>query len=108
GVIRTRAVPLGLRVVEADLSGAVDEATAGSALDAAADGAAVFGVVTQYPSGTGAIRDLTALAAAVHARGGLLTVAADLLALTLLTPPGEMGADVAVGSTQRFGVPMGF
>ncbi|MFL6100745.1 MAG: aminomethyl-transferring glycine dehydrogenase [Actinomycetales bacterium] len=107
-VIRTRAVPLGLRVVEADLSGAVDEAAAGRALDGAAEGVAVFGVVTQYPSGTGAIRDLTPLAEAAHARGGLLTVAADLLALTMLRPPGEMGADVAVGSTQRFGVPMGF
>ncbi len=62
----------------------------------------------QYPSGTGAVRDHSAVAAAAHDAGALVTVAADLLALTLLRAPGEMGADVAVGSTQRFGVPMGF
>jgi glycine cleavage system P protein (glycine dehydrogenase) len=107
-VIRTRATPLGLRVVVADLSGAVDDESAAAALDAAADGAAVFGVLAQYPSGTGAVRDLAPLASAAHARGALLTAAADLLALTLLRPPGEMGADVAVGTTQRFGVPMAF
>src|SRR4051794_29445178 len=105
-VVRTRAVPLGLRVVEADLSSAVDEAAAEGLLADAAGESDVFGVLGQYPSGTGAVRDLAPLAEAVHARGGLLTVAADLLALTLLRAPGEMGADVAVGSTQRFGVPM--
>jgi glycine dehydrogenase len=107
-VVQTRAEPLGLRVVVADLSDALDPDRAGALIEAAADGAAVFGVLAQYPSGTGAVRDLTPLAQAAHAQGALLTVAADLLALTLLKPPGEMGADVAVGSTQRFGVPMGF
>jgi glycine cleavage system P protein (glycine dehydrogenase) len=107
-VVRTRAVPLGLRVVEADLSAAADVASAERLLSEAAGESDIFGVLVQYPSGTGAVRDLAPVAEAVHARGGLLTVAADLLALTLLRPPGEMGADVAVGTTQRFGVPMAF
>ncbi len=107
-MVRTRAEPLGLRVVEADLSRATDEAAAAQALSAAAGDGGYFGVLVQYPSGTGAVRDQSAIAAAAHAEGALVTVAADLLALTLLRPPGEMGADVAVGSTQRFGVPMGF
>jgi glycine dehydrogenase len=68
----------------------------------------LFGVLLQYPGATGAIRDLRPAIAAVSKRGALTTVAADLLALTLLTPPGELGADIAVGTTQRFGVPMGF
>jgi glycine dehydrogenase len=107
-VVRTRAMPIGLRVVEADLAAAVDIASAEALLAGAAGGSAVFGVLAQYPSGTGAVRDLTPLAEAAHGQGALLTVAADLLALTLLRAPGEMGADVAVGSTQRFGVPMAF
>jgi glycine dehydrogenase len=68
----------------------------------------VFGVLAQYPATTGAVEDLSGLASATHAAGALLVVATDLLALTLLKPPGEFGADVAVGSAQRFGVPLGF
>ncbi len=94
-VLRTRARALGLDVVVADLS------------DAALPEQA-FGVLVQYPGASGAVRDHTALAEAAHARDALLVAAADLLALTLLTPPGEMGADVVVGSSQRFGVPLGF
>ena len=107
-VVQTRAEPLGLRVVVADLSPAVDEASATQLLATATGDAGLFGVLAQYPSGTGAIRDLTPLSEAAHAQGALVAVAADLLALTLLRPPGEIGADVAVGSTQRFGVPLGF
>ena len=70
--------------------------------------AARFAVLLQYPGATGEVRDDRALAEAVHAQGGLVIVAADILALTLLAPPGEWGADVVVGSTQRFGVPMGY
>ena len=62
----------------------------------------------QYPGADGELRDWRALAAAAHEAGALVTAAADLLALTLATPPGEWGADVAVGTSQRFGVPMGF
>ena len=68
----------------------------------------VSGVLVQYPTTDGVIEDYGVLAERVHAAGGLLVVAADLLSLTLLRPPGEFGADVAVGSAQRFGVPMGF
>ncbi len=94
-VVRTRAVPLGLKVIEHDLSEPLPEDD-------------VFGVLVQYPGASGAIRDLAPLAEAVHERGAQLVVAADLLALTLVPPPGEAGADIAVGTTQRFGVPMGF
>ncbi len=103
-VIRTRANPRGVDVVVTDLS----TVTTPEALTAAAGGKAVFGVIVQYPGADGALRDWSALAEAAHDLGALITVAADLLALTLLTPPGEWGADVAVGSSQRFGVPMGF
>ena len=68
----------------------------------------MFGVLLQYPGATGAVRDLGPVVAAAKERGALVAVAADLLALTLLRSPAELGADVAVGSTQRFGVPMGF
>ena len=68
----------------------------------------LFGVLLQYPGASGEIRDLRPAIEAAHARGALAAVAADLLALTLLMPPGELGADIAVGSTQRFGVPMGY
>ena len=68
----------------------------------------VFGVLLQYPGADGEVHDYRALRRAVHARGALVAVAADLLALTLLTPPGELGADVVVGNAQRFGVPLGF
>jgi glycine dehydrogenase len=90
-VIRTRAEPLGLEVVVTDLADTVEDC---------------FGVLVQYPGTTGAVRDLAALTEAAHAAGAVVAVATDLLALTLLTPPGEWGADIAVGSAQRFGVPM--
>jgi glycine dehydrogenase len=93
-VVRTRAAPLGIEIV------------VGPAGDAAAAGA--FGVLLQYPGADGDVRDYRELACAVHAAGGFVAVAADVLALALLAPPGEWGADVAVGSTQRFGVPMGY
>jgi glycine dehydrogenase len=77
--------------------------------DVSAIGAAQpFAVVLQYPGTSGALRDLHAEIAAAHEAGALAIVCADLLSLVLLTPPGEMGADVVVGSAQRFGVPMGF
>jgi glycine dehydrogenase len=103
-VIQTRAKPRGMGVVVADLS----TVTTPEALTAAAGGKAVFGVIVQYPGSDGELRDWSALAAAAHEAGALVTAAADLLALALVTPPGEWGADVAVGSSQRFGVPMGF
>ena len=102
-VIRTRAVPLGIPVVVGDLTTVTD---AGGLRELA--GGEVFGVVAQYPAMDGRLHDLRALAEAAHDAGALVTAAADLLALTLATPPGEWGADVAVGTTQRFGVPMGY
>jgi glycine dehydrogenase len=111
-VIATRAEPLGIEVVDADLTGAVDGVgapqDAAAALELAVAGRAVFGVMVQYPGTSGRIRDLTPLIAAAHTAGALVTVAADLLALAVLTPPGEQGADVVVGTTQRFGVPLGY
>jgi len=71
-------------------------------------GPQVFGVLLQYPASDGAIRDYSALCETVHAAGALVTVAADLLSLVLLAPPGEWGADIVVGNTQRFGVPLGY
>jgi glycine dehydrogenase len=68
----------------------------------------LFGVLLQYPGASGAVRDLAPVIQAARARGAVTAVAADLLALTLLRPPGELGADIAVGTTQRFGVPLGF
>jgi glycine dehydrogenase len=94
-VVRARAVPLGLDVVVADLRGGLPDGD-------------FFGVLVQYPGASGAVRDFGPVAAAAHERGAQVVVAADLLALTLLTPPGEFGADIAVGSAQRFGVPYGF
>jgi glycine dehydrogenase len=96
-VLRTRAAPLGWQVVEVP-------AGDGGAIAAAQP----FAVLLQYPGTTGAVRDLTGEIAAAHAAGALAIVAADPLALVLLTAPGTMGADVVVGSAQRFGVPMGF
>ena len=72
------------------------------------DKADVFGALLQYPGTSGAVRDLRPAIAALRAKGALAVVAADLLALTLLASPGELGADIAVGSAQRFGVPMGY
>jgi glycine dehydrogenase len=103
-VVQTRARPQGLGVVVADLS----KVTSAEALTATAGGKAVFGVIVQYPGADGELRDWSALTAAAHEVGALVTASADLLALTLSTPPGQWGADVAVGSSQRFGVPMGF
>ena len=95
-VVRTRAQPLGVEVVVGDHR-TVDL------------GSKKFvGALVQYPASDGAVFDYRAFAEQVHAAGGLLVVAADLLSLTLLTPPGEFGADVAVGTAQRFGVPMGY
>ena len=93
-VIKTRAQPLGIEVM-------VDAAANASATDC-------FGALLQYPNANGDVNDYRALVDAVHAKGGLVVVAADLLALTLLAPPGEWGADVVVGNSQRFGVPLGF
>jgi glycine dehydrogenase len=96
-VLRTRAEPLGIHLV-------VEPVTA-EAIAAQPD---LFGVLLQFPGASGAVTDPAPLIEAAHARGALAAVAADLLALTLLRPPGEMGADIAVGSTQRFGVPLWF
>ena len=96
-VLATRARPLGWELVDFAPG------------DVAAIGAASpFAIVLQYPGTTGALRDLHTEITAAHEAGALAIVAADLLSLVLLTPPGEMGADVVVGSAQRFGVPMGF
>ncbi len=103
-VIHTRAEAIGVPVVVADLRGV----TSASQVRAAAGDRDVFGVLVQYPDSEGAVRSCAALAAAAHEAGALVTAAADLLALTLITPPGEWGADIAVGSAQRFGVPMMF
>ena len=103
-VIETRATPLGISVVAADLR----EVTSTEDLERLTDGRGVFGVIVQYPAADGLIHDWRALAEAAHESGALVAAAADLLALTLLTAPGEWGADIAVGTTQRFGVPMGF
>ncbi|HEY9440975.1 MAG TPA: aminomethyl-transferring glycine dehydrogenase [Streptomyces sp.] len=98
-VIRTRAEPTGVEVVVADL-------TDGIPAEVAERG--VFGVLLQYPGASGAVRDLGPVISRAHELGAVVTVAADLLALTLLTSPGELGADIAIGTSQRFGVPMGF
>ncbi|MFC5730019.1 MULTISPECIES: aminomethyl-transferring glycine dehydrogenase [Nocardioides] len=92
-VVRTRAAGLGIEVVVADLSDGLPEG-------------AVSGVLVQYPGASGRVADIRPLIEAAHEHGGLAVVAADLLALTLLEAPGTMGADVVVGSAQRFGVPL--
>jgi glycine dehydrogenase len=97
-VIRTRAAPLGMKVALANSA---------EAWDALLDGGDYFAVLTQIPATSGAIHDHRADAARIHAHDAAFIVAADLLALTLIVPPGELGADIALGSTQRFGVPMG-
>jgi len=94
-VLATRAEPLGIEIVTADLRGGLPDGD-------------FFGVITQLPGASGAVVDWTDLVAAAHERGALVAVGADLLALTLIASPGDIGADVAFGSTQRFGVPMGF
>ncbi|MBV9321759.1 MAG: aminomethyl-transferring glycine dehydrogenase [Mycobacterium sp.] len=94
-VLATRAEPLGIKIVTADLRDGLPEGE-------------FFGVITQLPGASGRVTDWSTLVTQAHERGALVAVGADLLALTLLTPPGEIGADVAFGNTQRFGVPMGF
>ena len=93
-IIATRAKPLGIEVRTCNGQEAVENEC--------------FGVLLQYPGVNGDIRDYREYAAAMHAKGAMVIVAADLLALTLITPPGEWGADVVVGNSQRFGVPLGF
>ncbi|WP_145723901.1 aminomethyl-transferring glycine dehydrogenase, partial [Nocardioides sp. J9] len=92
-VVRTRAEGIGVEVVVADLSAGLPDGD-------------VAGVLVQYPGASGRVADIKPVIDAVHERGGLAVVAADLLSLTLLEAPGTLGADVVVGSTQRFGVPL--
>src|ERR1700710_2605003 len=94
-VLRTRAEPLGWNLIVGDPLADLDKSD-------------VFGGLLQYPDSSGAVRDLKPAIAGLHAKGALAILAADLLALTLLASPGELGADIAIGSAQRFGVPMGF
>ncbi|WNZ25705.1 aminomethyl-transferring glycine dehydrogenase [Leptolyngbya sp. NK1-12] len=94
-VVRTRAIPLGIQVVVGDHRTAEFDDS-------------VFGVLLQYPATDGAIYNYEAVVEQAHHAGALVTVAADLLSLTLLKPPGEFGADIVVGNTQRFGVPLGY
>lgn len=94
-VVATRAEVLGIEIVSA-------------ASESWSPDRGFFGALVQYPSVDGAVTDYSALAEKIHAAGGYLTVATDLLALALIKPPGEFGADMAVGSAQRFGVPLGF
>jgi glycine dehydrogenase len=94
-VLKTRAEPLGWTLIVGDPARDLDKAE-------------VFGALFQYPGTHGALRDPRAAIAALQARGGLAVIAADILALTLIASPGELGADIAIGSTQRFGVPMGY
>ncbi|MEZ2248385.1 aminomethyl-transferring glycine dehydrogenase [Microcoleus sp.] len=94
-VVQTRAKPLDIEVIVGDHR------------DFKCD-RKIFGALLQYPATDGAIYDYTDFIASAHAVGALVTVAADILSLCVLTPPGEFGADIAVGSTQRFGIPLGF
>jgi len=94
-LLYTRATPLGIEIVTGSFKNATIDAS-------------YFGAIVQYPSQTGGIEDYRDFIAQIHHVGGYLAMATDLLALTILTPPGELGADVALGSAQRFGVPMGF
>jgi glycine dehydrogenase len=94
-VVQTRARAIGLDVIVHDFASPLPDGD-------------VFGVLVQYPGASGAVRDLRPIVEAAHSRGALAVVAADLLALTLFAAPGDTGADIAVGTTQRFGVPMGF
>ena len=94
-VVITRAKPVGIDVVIGDYrSVAIDQS--------------FFGALVQYPNDKGSVEDYRNFISIVHQNGGYVAMATDLLALTLLTPPGELGADVALGSAQRFGVPLGF
>ena len=93
-VIKTRAEPIGIKIVVGDLS-EIEKSN-------------FFGVLLQYPGEDGAIRDFSKIANIVHDKRGLVVIASDILSLLLLKSPGEIGADVAIGSTQRFGIPLGF
>lgn len=94
-VLVTRAVPVGIEIVYGDYKTATIDS-------------GYFGAIVQYPNDKGSIEDYRAFINTVHEAGAFIVMATDLLALTLLTPPGELGADVAVGSAQRFGVPLGY
>jgi glycine dehydrogenase len=94
-VLHTRAVPVGIEIVEGDYK------------NADIDGK-YFGAIVQYPNDKGSIEDYRSFIEKVHAAGGFVIMATDLLALTLLVSPGELGADAAIGSAQRFGVPLGY
>lgn len=94
-ILATRAEPLGIEIVTADLRNGLPEGD-------------FFGVIVSLPGASGTVNNWSDLIASAHDRGALVAVGADLLALTLVTPPGDIGADVAFGTTQRFGVPMGF
>jgi len=94
-VLVTRAIPVGIEIVEGDYRKATLDAT-------------YFGAIVQYPNDKGSIEDYREFISKAHSAGAFVAMATDLLALTLLTPPGELGADVAVGSAQRFGVPLGY
>ena len=94
-ILATRAEPLGIEIVTADLRNGLPEGD-------------FFGVIAQLPGASGRVTDWSKLVEQTHERGALIALGADLLALTLIAPPGELGADVAFGTTQRFGVPMGF
>jgi glycine dehydrogenase len=98
-VVQTRARPLGIEVVVDDPARALSESS---------DVGGFFGVLLSYPGSSGRIPDLAPLVTRARDKGALVAVTTDLLALTILRPPGEMGADVVVGSSQRFGVPLGF
>lgn len=95
-ILRSRAEPLGIRIVV----GPIEEV--------ASAGEEVFGAFVQYPATDGRIRPLRPLVDAIHSIGALAVVGADLLALTIIQPPGECGADIVIGTTQRFGVPLGY
>ncbi len=94
-VLVTRAIPVGIEIVYGDYKTATIDTS-------------YFGAIVQYPNDKGSIEDYRAFINTVHEAGAFIVMATDLLALTLLTPPGELGADVAVGSAQRFGVPLGY
>ena len=94
-ILATRAEPLGIEIVTADLRNGLPDGE-------------FFGVIAQMPGASGRVTDWSTLVEQAHDRGALVALGADLLALTLIAPPGDIGADVAFGTTQRFGVPMGF
>jgi len=112
-VIRTRAEALGIDVVVCDLAGRRGDDEFGNDMESDPDSGVLptedfFGLLVSYPAASGAVRDFAAVTDAAHEREAKVVAATDLLALTLLRAPGEFGADIAVGSSQRFGVPMGY